>query len=644
MKGGPLLASCLCGLAASIGTAKVVERGELAEAGLRARELAGTLQAHLTSPLETLQALKSLMEMPKSGPSHSQFQHFAQAARQRQPYIVALEWFPLVNKEQRPLFEAYVRREQPYFAIREPSPAGNMTLARRRQTHLPLTYCEPELAAIHGLDLSFDPQRVAPATKALSTKQLTLSDRYSLVEDPDDVFSLVAYAPVEQAAWVHEPDAAGGAYRRGVVVTLFRIGELLKRALKETGHHRLFIELTDPGAAPEARLLHRSSGRHAEHVSTLPLVVADRRYELRVFTQQRTLPWMAWGTGLGTFCAIFTAALWIEARKRARALERTLRRLGVYRLVGKIAEGGMGTVYRAEHALLKRPTAIKISHDPEHASYFEKEAKLTSALTHPNTVLLYDYGKGQNGAFYFAMEFIEGYDLQQLVDLHGALPQGRAVRLMIQVAGSLGEAHQRAIIHRDIKPSNIMITERGCMKDFVKVLDFGLAKQHADVAGIQTQRSANRIRLSGTPGYLAPELIAGSAATPRSDIFSFGAVLYFLVSARPPFPGATLTEILTRALGETAAPLPANVHPELAQLIQRCMERDPTQRPENMQAVSSELRRILALLVPFDQEQIEAWWRQNPPQLTLTPTHESLTFVLKNRSSARSVPGSEREI
>lgn len=367
---------------------------------------------------------------------------------------------------------------------------------------------------------------------------------------------------------------------------------------------------------------------------------ARQLLDLEVFSREQKVQWLVWTGALVTFAAVPSSVLWLQARKRARRLQRSLTRLGVYRLEGTIASGGMGTVYKAQHALLKRPTAIKIARDPAQSSYFEKEVVLTSRLTHPNTVLVYDYGKGQDGSFYYAMEHIEGYDLQQLVDKFGPIPEGRALRLLLQVVGSLTEAHERGIVHRDIKPSNIMITERGGMKDFVKVLDFGLARQQPEFKGKESLPSLGGFAFAGTPGYLAPEVVAGTPATILSDIFSLGAVAYFLLSGAPPFAGTTMADILTRALGQDAPPLPQPVTPDVERLIRACLNRDPTRRPRQLSEINDELRRIVPLAPPWTSAQIESWWAAHPPENTLIDTKASLTFLLKNGPVVEPASGS----
>jgi len=345
--------------------------------------------------------------------------------------------------------------------------------------------------------------------------------------------------------------------------------------------------------------------------------------------------WWSLGIGLLAFTSCLATLSWLQTRRKARVLERSMSGLGVYQLEGKIASGGMGTVFKAHHALLKRPTAIKIARDAEQAAYFAKEVLVTSRLTHPNTVMVYDYGQGQDDSFYCAMEYIEGYDLQRLVELHGPVPDGRAVRFLLQIAGSLKEAHDRGLVHRDVKPSNIMITERGGMKDFIKVLDFGLVKRQPHLPRTETFPSLGQFMVAGTPGYLAPEVIAGSPATAASDIFALGAVAYYLLSGTAPFGGDSAIQALTNALSRQVPPLPTHVSAEVGRLVMACMDRNPTQRPRGMSALSQELRRVLPSCSAWSTDDAQSWWDTHPADRQLERLDNSLTFLLRHQSSAQ---------
>ncbi len=611
-------------------------------AELRARDVAATLRTGLSTPIESLHAVRALMETPKPGLSLAQFRAFCRPMLERQPAIVALEWFPVVSGPQRVAFERWVSGEQAGFTIREPMRSGAMVPALARAEHVPLTLSEPLVPQVQGLDIAFDAPRVNPVWRALELGHPTLSDRYQLVEDPEGVYSVVAYAPVRHAAWVTDPQAAGGAYSQGVVVALFRLRNLVESALQARERDGLGLRLEDLSAPEELRLLYDNGIQHALQTAVeVPFV--DKQYRLTVSSPAGgpfVLPWVAAALVLllgGSWTA------YLDIRRRARQLERTVERLGVYQLEGVIASGGMGTVYKARHALLKRPTAIKIARDGQTSVHFEKEVLLTSALSHPNTVQVYDFGKGEDGAFYYAMEYIEGYNLQELVQRAGPLPPARAVRILLQIAGSLEEAHQRGLVHRDVKPSNVMLTQRGGVSDFVKVLDFGLAKAHsAEHAPGASMLSA---AFAGTPGYVAPEVVAGAPASPLSDMFSFGCVAYYLLTGNVPFTGSTTSEALTRVLTFDPPPLPATVPASLARLVMDCLSKQPEERPSSMRQLGESLKRVAVDCGKWSPVDAESWWATNPPpSYSESAQSGPLTFILKQRSTgASNSPGKSIE-
>ncbi len=303
--------------------------------------------------------------------------------------------------------------------------------------------------------------------------------------------------------------------------------------------------------------------------------------------------------------------------------------LGQYKLVKKIGEGGMGAVYRAEHSLLARPTAIKLlkASTTETLQRFEREVKITAGLSHPNTIAIYDYGFNDAGTFYYAMELLEGTDLEGLVHKDGPLPVGRALHIVRQVLGSLAEAHDAGLVHRDIKPANIMLTTRGGIRDFVKVLDFGLVRPvetgDAKLTGEQT--------VIGTPLYLAPELLTSStAAGPRSDLYAVGAVLFYLLSGRDAFEAPNMTAMVSRHLSGTRTPLesviPGGVVPEgIDELISSWLARDANKRPENARTALAELT-VLLVRYPWTDEDARA---AASPELAVSTAKTELAIQVK---------------
>jgi serine/threonine-protein kinase len=260
------------------------------------------------------------------------------------------------------------------------------------------------------------------------------------------------------------------------------------------------------------------------------------------------------------------------------------RKLGQYVLKENLGSGGMGEVYRAEHALLRRPCALKLirperAGDPKNLRRFEREVQATAALTHPNTVQIYDYGHTADGTFYYVMEYLPGPNLEQLVKEHGPLPPERIVHLLRQVCGALREAHAAGLIHRDIKPSNIIVCERGGLPDVAKLLDFGIVD--APDAGPGAELTAQG-QLLGTPLFMSAEQAAGMPdLDARSDLYSLGATAYFMATGKAPFERGTTILVIAAHLRDPVMPphyLRTEVPPDLSAVIQRCLEKDPSQR------------------------------------------------------------------
>ena len=302
--------------------------------------------------------------------------------------------------------------------------------------------------------------------------------------------------------------------------------------------------------------------------------------------------------GLLTLAAFgILLAMLLLARQRQQLHEANLaaEQFGQYTLVEKLGTGGMGTVYKARHALLRRPTAVKLLNqeviNDTAIARFEREVQLTSGLTHPNTVAIYDYGRTASGVFYYAMEFLEGINLDELVKQFGPLPEARAVYVLRQVCSSLSEAHAAGLVHRDIKPANIILTFRGGLHDFVKVLDFGLAKLAGDLRE-PALTSANVV--AGTPHYVAPEAVTRpEQIDARADVYAIGAVGYFLLTGSPVFDGSSAADICLMHVWATpegmSARLGRELCPELEALLLRCLAKAPADRPADASELLCEL-------------------------------------------------------
>jgi serine/threonine-protein kinase len=338
--------------------------------------------------------------------------------------------------------------------------------------------------------------------------------------------------------------------------------------------------------------------------------------ELRETTAARaaagiTMEIAAWWV-LTTALATATSFVIYGLRRRARDAEQ----LGQYRLEEKLGEGGMGAVYRASHAFLRRPTAVKIlppgKAGTDNLRRFEQEVQLTASLTHPNTITIFDYGHTSDGLFYYAMEYVDGLDLSDLVARSGAQHQGRVVGLMRQAASALVEAHGIGLVHRDIKPSNIMVHllhPHGGAGDCVKVLDFGLVKEVRQEGGIELTNEAS---LSGTPQYMAPEsIITPNTVDARADLYALGAVAYYLLTGTHVFAGESIVEVCSHHLHSTPEPLSSRlgepIAPDLEQLVLRCLAKDPTDRPQSALELERRLSECSSI-PPWTSEDARRWW------------------------------------
>ncbi len=322
-------------------------------------------------------------------------------------------------------------------------------------------------------------------------------------------------------------------------------------------------------------------------------------------------------TLLTAFVALTLVASVTLARVRARET-----RLGAYTLLNMIGEGGMGKVYMARHALLRRPTAVKVLKASEALSReailrFEREVQAASGLTHPNTIQIYDFGRTPEGTFYYAMEFLPGLTLAELVLIEGPIGPGRVVHILKQICGSLREAHEQSLLHRDIKPLNVMLCERGGLFDFAKLLDFGLVRQ---LGGSNTMEISTPGSLIGTPLYMAPERFRDPMSTdPRSDIYSVGAVAYFLLTGRPVFQALTSIDLQNQVLNaEPELPSKRVPHPistDLERLVLRCLSKDPELRPSSAAALLEALDALPGISA-WTQIDAREWWSTHLPGLT----------------------------
>jgi len=285
-------------------------------------------------------------------------------------------------------------------------------------------------------------------------------------------------------------------------------------------------------------------------------------------------------------------------------------RLGQYQLEEKIGEGGMGEVYRATHAMLRRPTAIKVLRPEitgeETLERFAREVRETARLTHPNTISIYDYGRTPSGVFYYAMELLDGHDLDEIVKRTGPMSPSRVIRVLRQACAGLADAHAHDLVHRDIKPANIVLCAYAGGQDIVKVVDFGLVKNLQSTDPGLTAIGA----IAGTPETLAPEVLGGREASPRSDIYSLAAVGCFCLTGKPIFDAGSVGEFVVAHMHSDPIPVrerDPSLPQDLEAVLLRCLAKDPAERPASMTELRAQLANCRDAGRWTDTEAIQ-WW------------------------------------
>jgi serine/threonine-protein kinase len=325
-----------------------------------------------------------------------------------------------------------------------------------------------------------------------------------------------------------------------------------------------------------------------------------------VFARFGTTAWLAVATAIAIY-----GRRCVPASRRETAQARSL---GPYTLGEKLGQGGMGEVYLAEHRLLKRTCAVKLirpenSGDAKAITRFQAEVQATARLNHPNTIGIFDYGISEDGTYFYAMEYLSGMNLEEIVSRFGPLPPTRAVHLLRQVCGALAEAHAAGLVHRDIKPGNIFAVEREGHFDLAKLLDFGLVRTVAD--DVPSPSVTADGLFVGSPLYAPPECTLGSGELDgRSDIYSLGATAYHLLTGRPVFKDDNpLRLVLKHAHEEPVAPraIRADIPAELERIVMKCLAKQPEERFQDVAALGDALSRI-ELDGRWTQKDAAAWW------------------------------------
>ena len=312
--------------------------------------------------------------------------------------------------------------------------------------------------------------------------------------------------------------------------------------------------------------------------------------------QCRVAPNVHWGyfsqSALMMFLGALTATIGVQTIGNLRRAVFEAKQLGQYRL----GSGGMGEVYLAEHQLMKRPCAIKVirpekTNDTRVLARFEREVRATAKLSHWNNIDIFDYGRADDGTFYYVMEYLPGLSLRNLVDRYGALSPGRVIYILLQTCDALSEAHPVGLIHRDIKPANLFAAQRGGLYDVAKLLDFGLVKPLSEEESVQLTQEGT---ITGSPQFMSPEQSIGDTVPDaRSDIYSLGAVAYYMLTSQPPFNyNRPMKVLLAHAQEEPVSPSEVNpdVPDDLSRVILHCLAKDPQDRYQHTTELSAALR------------------------------------------------------
>ena len=301
----------------------------------------------------------------------------------------------------------------------------------------------------------------------------------------------------------------------------------------------------------------------------------------------------------------------------SREILNNSKQLGSYVIEKELGAGGMGKIYSASHAFLCRPTALKVmqlKHEDLETTLtrFEREVKLCASLTHPNTVTIFDHGRCPDNTVYYAMELLAGMDLQRIVEKFGPMPAGRAIYILNQICGALAEAHALNIIHRDIKPSNLFLTQRGGLYDFVKVLDFGLAKE---ISCNQTTGITEKDVFLGTPRYIAPECVYHKEKIdPRTDIYMLGSVAYWILTGHSPFEASTdiglIVDHVNKQPKKPSSIVGLRIPEALDGIILKCLEKNQEDRYQSTGELVEALHQV-PLDEPWTQDKARSWWESH---------------------------------
>jgi serine/threonine protein kinase/CHASE1-domain containing sensor protein len=642
----PALAILIVGLLASAVAFRAVRLREISEHhyefGNRATWISQQLQRQFELPVEVLRSVRAFFDASESV-TREEFDRFVADALRRYPSVSLLEWAPLIADELREKYEAGMGVTYPGFTITELQANGTFTRAAQRREYYPLTFMAPadDTTAL-GFDLLSEATRRSRVRLVVARGVPLASPPFVLAEDPADQRSIAVYLAVYDDE-LPATEAERVEQQRGLAIAIFRLNALVERAISSSQSEGLGFRLLDVSDGATLPLFERSWSESAFDPTqpgtvTLDWEYASRQWRLefvnRTPVHHSVTSWLT--LMLGAFVTILGSGV-MAASTTISHLRREVeaaRRLGQYTLLHRLGEGGMGVVYAARHAFLRRPTAIKLlqrGNDATSITRFEREVQLTARLTHPNTIAIYDFGRTDAGDFYYAMEWLDGVSFEGLVRECGPLPASRVVFLIRQVLGALSEAHSVGLIHRDIKPANLMVSVRGGIFDFVKVLDFGLVKEM--LAEEDTSLTHTRIIL-GTPQYLSPEAILSTDPVDgRADLYAVGAVAYYLLTGSPVFPGPSVVQVCFQHVNEQPIPpsrrcvLP--IPEALDDVILKALAKKPDERFASAREFVEALDAVTGL-GSWAAVHAEDWWlnwRQSHPTISVPPPEDRSTTL-----------------
>jgi CHASE1-domain containing sensor protein len=600
-----------------------------------AQRLQSGVTERLTLALENLYTLQSFMGASDRPVTRAQFRLLSYPMLARNQEVYAFEWLPVVRGSERASAEAAAKADhvmdKGFWEVAD----GKIAPVGHRDLYVPILYMEPPSARALGFDIASNPPRWATASKARDKGVITFSPPFELVESAGRGSPPVvaAYAPVFRGASDPGSEELRPKALLGFVQAILRVAPLVSKAASSQidagGIGFRLRDASEPKAPPLAeRGVTKAAGRERFEQSFIVPLPGDRNWTLDVFalpgafTPSRRAAVEAALVGIAVS---LVGLVTVTALRTISRLRRQAEKVGPYKLVRKLGKGAMGVVWEARHALLRRPTAVKLlapGVEGERAiARFEREVQLTAGLTHPSTIAIYDYGRTNERVFYYAMELLHGINLSQLVEYDGAATPGRVVHLLRQACGALTEAHAAGLIHRDIKPQNLMLCVYGGIPDFLKILDFGLVKEVGDVEqaedavpGAHDAALSQDGSLLGTPLYMAPEGMSDPGKLDaRADIFGLGAVGYYLLTGSPPFPGRTALEVFKREREGPPAPIAGAGDgaggAELECLIRRCLSFQRADRPGTAEELDAALE-ACGVAPAWTTGEARAWWKE----------------------------------